>query len=158
MDISLFVRLQKSAFAQAIAHTDHLVGAGLQIAHVVGLILVLAGVVLLSLRATGLGLRNQPGDAIARDTGRLIWTGFALAASSGVLMFVASAVRYATNEAFECKLVLLGAAIGLQFLANRRVALIAPGEAASWPARAVVTGASLLWLGAATSGRAIGYL
>ncbi len=59
--------LQDSALAHAISKTDHLVGAGLQIIHVMGLVALLASLVLISLHLLGLAFKHQPTADIARE-------------------------------------------------------------------------------------------
>ncbi len=45
--------IQNSAVAHAVSKTNHMVGAGLQIVHVLGFILLLSSIVLISLRLLG---------------------------------------------------------------------------------------------------------
>jgi hypothetical protein len=158
MEHAFFLALQQSALAHAVAHSNHLVGAGLQIVHVIGLILLLASVVLLNLRANGLGLRQQAAGPVVHETARLLWTGLALAGASGTLIFLSSAVRYVDNAAFDWKVVLLGTALVLQIAADRGLRTVEAGSAASLRGKALAAGAALAWLGVASAGRAIGYI
>lgn len=158
MDHAFFQALQNSAPARVVAQSNHLVGAGLQIIHVSGLILLLASVVLLNLRASGLGLRQQSAGLVVRETARLLWLGLALAAGSGVLIFLSSAVRYVDNAAFDCKVVFLAIAVLLQIAALRYLPKAPAGSAASLGGRILAAGAGLSWIGAAGAGRAIGYI
>src|SRR5688572_6159795 len=113
--------IQNSALAHAISKTDHLVGAGLQIAHVVGLILFLASLVLISLRAAGWVLTAHGMSQVARDASRLLWAGFAVTALSGTLMFMATPRLYYYNPVFGIKMVLLLVGVGAQLILFRSV-------------------------------------
>lgn len=158
MDHTIFLMLQNSSLGRAVAHANHLVGASLQIVHVTGLILLLASVVLLNLRASGLGLRQQPARTVVRETARLLWIGLALAAGSGALIFVSSAVRYVGNAAFDWKVLFLAIAVALQVAALRGTIDVQAGSPASIGGRVLAGGAALAWLGVAGAGRAIGYI
>jgi hypothetical protein len=155
---SILTALQQSQLALAVAHSNHLFAAGLQIVHVVGLILLTASVVLINIRAQGQGLAAYEAGPIVRETARLLWLGLALVAASGALIFAASAVRYANNSAFECKIVLLLAAVWLQWQADRRLVPVGAGAPAPQSARWLAAGAALAWVGVAGAGRAIGYI
>lgn len=156
MAAGLFAEIQSSPIAQAVAKSNHLVGAALQIVHIAGLLLLLASVVLVGLRAYGLGLARQTPADIARGTARLFWTGLVLAAGSGALIFASSAVRYADNGAFDLKIGLLVLAVAAQVALLHR---LRTGPAEPPVATRLVAGvAVLLWFGVAGSGRAIGYI
>jgi hypothetical protein len=156
MAYPVFQALQASALAQAVAKSNHLVGAGLQIVHITGLLLLLAGVLLIDLRALGLVLRGQSLRTLGAETSRVLWLGLGLAAASGALIFLTSAVRYAGNGAFELKIALLLAAIGVQYLVQRRVFAREDGNPAAVRSAAILS--LVLWFGVAAAGRAIGYI
>jgi uncharacterized membrane protein (UPF0136 family) len=120
--LDVLTAIQNSALAHAISKTDHLVAAGLQIVHVLGLIFFLASLVLISLRAVGWALADQPIPAVARDTSRLMWAGLALTALSGTLMFIATPKLYYFNWAFGLKMALLVIAILVQAVLFRGIA------------------------------------
>src|SRR5215831_9358164 len=100
----VLVAIQNSAVAHAISKSNHMIGAGLQIVHVLGFILLLSSIVLVSLRLLGLVFVLQPVASIGRDAARIIWLGLALTAISGTLMFVSSPQLYYYNPAFELKM------------------------------------------------------
>lgn len=120
--LDVLTALQDSALAHAISKTDHLVAAGLQIVHVLGLIFFLASLVLISLRAIGWALAEQPIPEVARDTSRLMWAGLFLTALSGTLMFVATPKLYYFNWAFGLKMALVVVALAIQATLFRRIA------------------------------------
>jgi hypothetical protein len=157
MNSSLLSSLQHSDLARAIATSNHLVGAALQVVHIVGLLLVLASVILIALRAFSWVLRGQSLAIVGADSSRLLWTGLAIAVPSGILIFIASAVRYANNPAFDAKLLLLAGAILVQFALQWR-ARSTGAEAQPWVLRGLAATALVLWFGAAGAARAIGFV
>lgn len=148
--------LQDSALAHAISKTDHLVGAGLQVIHVMGLVALLASLVLISLHLLGLAFKQQPTAEIAREATRLVWLGLALAALSGTLMFIATPKLYFYNPAFRLKMVLFLVALSVQLALFRKA-----GESTSLSpvlARAGVGLSLAAWFSVAMAGRMIGFI
>jgi len=154
--LDLLTTLQDSALAHTISKTDHLVAAGLQIIHVLGLIFFLASLVLISLRAVGWALADQPVQQVARDTSRLLWIGLVLTALSGTLMFIATPKLYYFNWAFGLKMGLLLLAVIVQFGMFRR---ITKNESAT-PlfVRSSVALSVACWFSVAMAGRMIGFV
>lgn len=152
----LLIDLQNSAFAHSVSKADHLVGAGLQIIHVLGFVLLLASLALVSLRVLGLAFGRQSLPSVAREANRLIWLGLALAVASGILMFSASPLLYFYKSVFIAKLGLLVAAVLIQLLLLGPVSRSAQPS----PARARVSIVLSLgaWFGAAMAGRIIGFV
>nr|PZN79445.1 MAG: hypothetical protein DIU56_06280 [Pseudomonadota bacterium] len=151
----ILIAVQSSPVAHAVSKSDHLVGATLQILHVLGLILFLASLVLVGLRATGRILVEQSVAQVAKGTSRLMWTGLVVTAASGTLMFIATPRLYWYNWAFGLKMWLLVVAMLLQIVAFRRIASNATG---SRTARLIVTACVLCWFGVAMAGRMIGFV
>lgn len=156
MAYPLFQTLQASGLAQAVAKSNHLVGAGLQIAHIAGLLLLLSSALLIDLRALGLVLRGQSLPALGAEVTRVLWLGLGLAAVSGGLIFLSSAVRYAGSSAFDLKVVLLVLAVVVQFSAQRW--LFARENSGVFAVRGAALLSLALWFGVAGAGRAIGYV
>lgn len=154
--VDILTAIQDSSLAHAISKTDHMVGAGLQIVHVLGLIFFLASLVLISLRAIGWALADQPINVVARDTSRLLWAGLALTALSGTLMFIATPKLYYFNWAFGLKMALVLFAIGVQATLFRKVARSA--EPSLRFARASVALTVGCWFSVAMAGRMIGFV
>nr|WP_298721772.1 DUF6644 family protein [uncultured Steroidobacter sp.] len=148
--------LQDSALAHAISKTDHLVGAGLQIVHVMGLVALLASLVLISLHLLGLAFKHQPITDIAREATRLVWLGLALTALSGTLMFIATPKLYFYNPAFRLKMILFFIAVLVQLALFRKTA----AQTAPTPtfARASVGISLAAWFSVAMAGRMIGFI
>lgn len=153
---SFLQTLQASGIAQAVAKSNHLVGAGLQIVHITGLLLLLASAVLIDLRALGLVLRGHSLRALGSEASRVLWLGLIVAVASGGLIFVASAVRYAGNSAFDLKIVLLALAIAVQLGAQRW--LFSREDSDALAVRGVAVLSLALWFAVAGAGRAIGYI
>jgi hypothetical protein len=150
------VWLQTTPFAHFVAKSNHLVGAALQIVHILGFVLMLSSLLLVSLRVLGFILVDRPVADIAQDGIRLLWTGFAAAFTSGVLMFAASPLLYFPNPAFKWKMAFLAAAVLLQQLLYRRILrgqILRPLFVRSGVALSVVA-----WLGIALAGRMIGFI
>jgi hypothetical protein len=148
--------IQNSAVAHAVSKSNHMVGAGLQIVHVLGFILLLSSIVLISLRLLGLAFPQQPISKVGRDATRLIWIGLALTVVSGTLMFVSSPRMYYYNPAFELKMLLLIAAVLVQVLLLRRVS--ANDSPAPVLARTTVALSLASWFGVGLAGRIIGFI
>lgn len=153
------------AFAESVQHTAlgaAMRGAGpssvlaIQIAHVLGLVLLLSSLLLVNLRLLGWGLRGVPLAQVVASTRRGLWIGLALTIGSGSLLFLSAPVHYAGNTAFVPKMLLLLAALVVQASLYRKVT----GSGAPAPALARSTAAiSLsLWFGVGLAGRAIGFV
>lgn len=154
--LEVLTAIQDSSIAHAISKTDHLVAAGLQIVHVLGLIFFLASLVLISLRAVGWALADQPIPQVARDTSRLMWAGLFLTALSGTLMFVATPKLYYFNWAFVLKMALVLVAIVVQATLFRR---IARGAASNLRLVRLSVGLCVAsWFSVAMAGRMIGFV
>ncbi len=153
------------AFAEALTHSAP--GAalrsaspaavlGIQIGHVLGLILLLTSLVIVNLRLLGLGLRQQSIAEVTGATRWALWTGLVLAVGSGSLLFLSAPVHYAGNAAFAPKMVLLLAAVAVQAVLYRRVVKSAH------PSRLLAHGTAVLsltlWFGVGLFGRAIGFV
>jgi len=148
--------IQASTLSHAISKSNHLLIAGFQVLHVIGFVLLLAALVLISLRLLGLILQQQTAPAVARQALRLLWSGLALTVGSGILMFIGSPRHYFYNPAFDVKMVLLAAAVIIQAGLFRKVANSATPS--PWLARAGVALSLALWFAVSMAGRAIGFV
>jgi hypothetical protein len=152
---SVLTAIQNSGVAHAISKSNHLVAAGLQIVHVLGFVVLLASLVLLSLRLLGMVFKKQPLEQVSRDAIRLIWWGLAIAVISGTLMFVSSPKLYFFKEVFQLKMLLLIVAVIVQVTLFRKV--IAGNHSPS-VARSIVALSLVAWFGIGMAGRAIGFV
>ena len=148
--------IQRSALSHAISKANHLLIAGFQVVHVMGFVLLLAALVLISLRLLGFILTQQTVSEVARQALRLLWSGLALAVGSGLLMFIGSPRHYFYNPAFEVKMVLLVIAVLVQAVLFRKVA--SSDHPSPWLARTSVAVSLTLWFAVSMAGRAIGFV
>jgi hypothetical protein len=151
----LLTLIQNSAIAQAVSKSNHLVGAALQVVHVLGFIMLLAALVLMSLRLTGLSLANYPVQDLIRDARKLARIGLTLAISSGVLMFIATPKLYFYKPMFQLKMLLFVAALVLQFTVLRW--LLTRDSTSTFVARTTVAISLFAWFGIGFAGRMIGF-
>ena len=155
--IDVLIWLQGTPIAHLISKSNHLVGATLQIIHIWGFVLMLASLLLVSLRVVGAILTERPVADVARDGTRLLWIGFVQAFTSGLLMFSASPLLYFPNPAFKWKMLLLLVAVLLQLTLYRRI-VRAPVPPRPLFARIGVAVSVAAWLGIALAGRLIGFI
>jgi len=148
--------IQSTPASHWISKSNHLLIAGFQVIHVMGFILLLASLVLISLRLLGLIFTQQTVPQVAKDATRLLWVGFAMAVGSGILMFIGSPKHYFYNPAFDVKMLLLLLAVIVQALFFGRVA--ATEMQKPWLARTAVALSLVLWFAVSMAGRAIGFV
>lgn len=148
--------LQATVLAQAVSKSNFLVGAGLQILHIFGLLLLFGAVSLVSLRLLGLVLVQQPIVLVSRAATRYVWIGIAMASVSGALMFITTPIRYASNRPFLAKMALLVVALLVQRLLFQRVAARDSPDAGV--ARVTVFATVALWTGVTWAGRFVGFV
>lgn len=151
----ILTHIQDSALAHLVSKSNHLVGAGLQIVHVLGFVVLLATLLLISLRLLGLIFTERTVPQVARGATTLLWWGLAAAAATGLLMFIATPLLYVRKPVFLVKLALLVVAVVGQLTLFRKVAALDDPQPAL--ARATAVAALLIWFGVAAAGRAIGF-
>jgi len=128
--------------------------AAVNTAHVLGIALLVGAILPLDLRLVGLW-RSVPLEPLARILVPVAATGLALAATTGVLLFITRADEYAALGLFLVKLGLIAAgtvhALALQH---------GPGLANLSPGRLRLAGATSLslWLAALVSGRMLAFV
>jgi hypothetical protein len=154
--VNILLWLQSSGLSHAIAKANHMLVASLQIAHVFGLILLLAPLLLIGLRVLGWAMRDQPFEDIVGQSRRLSLVGLALSLTSGVFMFLSAPLHYVDNWAFDTKMALLLAAL----LTYALLYAWKPTQmrAHATLARVHVLSAITLWLVVCMAGRAIGFV
>lgn len=132
----------------------------LETLHMIGLGLLFGGIVALDLRLLGVS-RDISVTRLAGHVLPWVWTGFAINAVSGALLFMSDAVEFAANSSFRAKMVLLA-------LAGLNAALfqwrVYPG-AVAWdhdapprPARRFALVSLVLWIAVITAGRMMAYI
>lgn len=129
--------------------------------HVLGLIGFVGAAILLDLRLIGLALTGVPAAAVVERTRHVLFGGFAVMASTGLLLFGANPVKFAGNPFFQLKLVLLAVAgiNALLFQAGvyRRIAIW--NTSAATPPQARIAGWVSLaaWTAIIIAGRLIAF-
>ena len=129
--------------------------------HVFSIVAVLGTIALVDWRLVGFASRDHSVTILSRQTLPWTWVGFALAVISGAFMFVGQATEYATNPAFQLKLLLILLA-GLNMLAFHFLIWKSVGH---WDTHApppvaarIAGGLSLLfWIGVVACGRWIAF-
>jgi hypothetical protein len=153
------VTLESSPLAEALRGLIWLYPL-VEVTHILGFALMVGAIAAFDLRLWGIGLRLSA-DALARLLLPVALTGFALAAPSGVLLFVTEATALAANPAFQIKLALLALALANIAAFHRGSGARIGAWTGSRPpvAARLAGGLSLaLWTGVLIAGRLIAYV
>jgi hypothetical protein len=162
--MSLFSQLiaffEDSSIADAIREND-LLFPSIESVHVVAICLVVGSILVLDLRLLGFASLRRPVGQLASAILPVTWGAFAIAATSGFLLFISNATKYLANGYFDAKMVLICAA-GLNMIVFHAVSakdLPQWEKQATPPMRARLAGALsiLLWIAVVTCGRWIGF-
>ena len=129
----------------------------LETIHLFGLVLLLGTILILSLRLLGLLMRHQPVPELARALGLYTAMGLAIMLPSGLLMFVATAVRCYGNTSFWVKMCFLAAALVFHFTYFQQALRSKDSQNSLLRARLAACGALFLWFGVGAAGRSIGF-
>jgi len=152
--------LQTTGFATAIREGDTLF-PWIECVHVLTITFVVGSIAAVDLRLLGLASRDRRFSRLNAEIVPLTWAAFAVALTSGFLLFSAKAVQYGANLSFELKMgLLLLAGLNMtvfQLLTFRGVAAWDAGP--STPPSAKLAGAlSLtLWIAIVACGRTLGF-
>jgi hypothetical protein len=129
-----------------------------EMVHLLGLAILGGTILIMTLRALGVIMADEPLERIASGLARPFTAGLILMMSSGALMVADGPLRYYGNAAFRIKMALLAAAIAIGIPLHR--SLCTPSGAG--PARAnlklAIILSGLTWFGVALAGRLIGVL
>jgi hypothetical protein len=125
--------------------------------HTVGLALLVGANTVIDLRLLGVG-RAIPLAPLKRFFG-IMWLGFGINVTSGVLLLLAYPTKSLTNPDFYLKLTCIGFAVWIMYRMERRVfGDLGLDEAAMMEKGATLAKWSLcLWIGAITAGRLLAY-
>jgi hypothetical protein len=157
---ALLVWLETSGLAQAMRQWQWLYPA-VEIAHIVGIVLLVGAVAMFDLRLLGLS-RSLP---VRQMAGHLLpWsvTGLVLVAATGFMMFTAHATEFFENPAFLLKMILIVVA-GINALlfhvgVYQSVMHWSINTAAPASARVSALASLMLWIGVIACGRLLAYL
>jgi hypothetical protein len=156
----LIAWLEDSGLADSIREND-LLFPFIESVHVVAICLVIGTILVLDLRLLGFASTERPVGRVARAILPVTWSAFAIAATSGFLLFISNASKYLANGYFLAKLCLIAAA-GLNMVVFHAISardLPQWEKDASPPLRARLAGAFsiLLWIAVVACGRWIGF-
>jgi hypothetical protein len=151
---------EDSGIATAIREGDTLF-PWIESVHVVAITLVVGTIFTLDLRLLGLASVGRPVSRLANAILPVTWGAFAIAATSGFLLFISKAGKYLANGYFDAKIILICAA-GLNMIVFHA---ISAKDMAQWekqarpplPARIAGALSILLWIAVVACGRWIGF-
>jgi len=151
---------EDSALADNIRENDLLFPL-IESVHVVSICLVVGSILVIDLRLLGLASLNRPVGRITNAILPLTWSAFAVAAASGLLLFISNATKYLENGYFLAKVLLICAA-GLNMVVFHG---ISAKDLPRWeneaalplPARLAGGLSILLWVAVVACGRWIGF-
>ncbi len=129
----------------------------LETLHLFGLVLLLGTIAILSLRLLGVLMPSQPIAELGAALDRYTTLGLAIMLPSGVLMFVATAVRCYGNTSFWVKMSLLTAALSFHFAYFRRIVRSLENPNHRRGNKIAGVGALVLWFAVGAAGRSIGF-
>src|SRR5688572_22014427 len=161
MDVAgLLASLEASRLATGIRNTLYLFPL-IESVHVLGLTMVFGTILIIDLRLLGLASTRRSFTAIASDVFTWTWLAFAVAVTSGLLMFITNAASYYHNVYFRAKmamLVLSGINMLVFELTVRRSVVTWDRKAAAPAAgRAAAALSLVVWTSVIFSGRWAGF-
>jgi hypothetical protein len=161
MMLSEFISyFEDSALADNIRENDLLFPL-IESVHVVSICLVVGSILVIDLRLLGLASINRPVSRITKAILPLTWSAFAVAAASGLLLFISNATKYLENGYFVAKVLLICAA-GLNMaifhgISAKDLPRWENEAALPLPARLAGGLSILLWVAVVACGRWIGF-
>ena len=156
----LIAYFEDSGLAESIRENDVLFPL-IESVHVVAICLVVGSILVLDLRLLGLASIHRPVSRLTTAVLPVTWGGFAVAATSGFLLFISNATKYLENGYFVAKILLICAA-GVNMIIFHG---ISAKDLPQWekepmpPLRARLAGvlSILLWIAVVACGRWIGF-
>lgn len=156
----LVAYFEDSGIAEAIRENDTLFPL-IESIHVIAICLVVGTILALDLRLLGLASVGRPVSRLANAILPVTWGAFAIAATSGFLLFISNATKYLANGYFDAKMILICTA-GLNMVIFHAVGA---RDMPQWekqarpPLAARLAGglSILLWIAVVACGRWIGF-
>jgi hypothetical protein len=156
----LIAFFEDSALADNIRENDLLFPL-IESIHVIAICLVVGSILFVDLRLLGLASVHRSVSRVTNGILALTWTAFAVALTSGGLLFISNATKYLANPYFVAKILLIGAA-GVNMIIFHG---ISAKNLAEWenktrlPLSARLAGglSILLWISVVACGRWIGF-
>lgn len=145
--LSVWIRDSPSIFAYWFILSFHALGMGMAV----------GASVVIDFRILGVA-RDLPLSPL-KGLYRIIWAGFGIQVVSGILLLIAYPTKALTNPDFYIKLILIGIAIAVMKMIQKRVfsdsSLTEP--AMMLKGRSLAVWSLVLWLGVVTAGRLLAY-
>jgi len=124
--------------------------------HLMGLALMGGAVLMVDLRLLGFGFQRQPVALVARDAYRWLSVSLCVMLPTGILLFMASAVKCYYLPVFWVKMTALVLALAFTFSVRRRVAMASEARLNPIRSRLVAAVSLSLWSTVAIAGRLVG--
>jgi hypothetical protein len=124
--------------------------------HLMGLALMGGAVLMVDLRLLGFGFQRQPVALVARDAYRWLIVSLFVMLPTGILLFMASAVKCYYLPVFWVKMTALVLALTFTFSVRRRVAMAAGTSLNPIRSKLVAAVSVALWSTVAIAGRLVG--
>jgi hypothetical protein len=125
--------------------------------HLIGITLMLGTICTVNFRLFGFALKSRPVHEVVEGFGRWTTVGYIWVFSTGILLFIAEALKLHDNAAWPAKIVFLFLAILVQSTMYRSVIKPGKAEASPWMAKLTAALSMLFWFGTGFAGRAIGF-
>jgi hypothetical protein len=129
-----------------------------QSVHLVGLTVLLAAIVVLNLRLTGVSMMDWSLASVERQLRPWGFAGGTLVIVSGVFMFLGNPAKYLASGPFQFKMTVLGLAVLCQFGLLRRFFKSEPGRRPRVINVSIACLSLTLWFTVGWAGRAIAFL
>ena len=154
--LPFFTWCEQSAIGEAIRNSQWLFPV-IESVHLLGLVVIAGAVLVVDMRLFGLGLRQQPVAQLARDAQPWLIGSLMVMLTTGILLFLAEAIKCYYSPAFAVKMTSLLLAITFTFTVRRKVALADEGRMGPLWSRLVGIVSVALWSGVGIGGRWIGF-
>jgi hypothetical protein len=154
--LPFFTWCEHTAIGEAIRNSQWLFPV-IESVHLLALILIAGAVLVVDMRLFGVGLRRQPVALLARDAQPWLIGGLIVMLSSGILLFLAEAIKCYYSPAFAVKMTSLFLALVFTFTARRKVTLTDESRMNPWLSKLVAVVSVTLWTGVGIGGRWIGF-
>jgi hypothetical protein len=158
---SIWLKLENSTMGTTIASSEWMFPT-IETIHVIAIVTVIGAIAMMDLRLLGLTSGRRTVRALAHDTLPVTWVAFALAAISGLLLFVSKASTYMVNPYFLWKMGLMALAgvnmlIFHRYLSRGMDSWGEPGAAVPLNAKLAGALSLALWMVIPFCGRVIGF-
>ena len=154
--LPFFTWCEQTAVGEAIRDSQWLFPV-IESVHLLGLVVIAGAVLVVDMRLFGLGLRQQPVAQLARDAQPWLIGSLMVMLTTGILLFLAEAIKCYYSPAFAVKMTSLLLAITFTFTVRRKVALADEGRVGPLWSRLVAVVSVALWSGVGIGGRWIGF-